>query len=415
MKEALRIGFLAIGDELLDGRVLDSNSVFLAAAIAEQGHRLAVRLTVPDEVEAIGDALSYLAARADWIVVSGGLGPTTDDITCDVVSTWGKAPLSFDERSWNRIRSFFESRGMECPDTNRKQAEFPNGAIVLDNPIGTAPGFLLEANGVRVVALPGVHIEFKRMLEEHLLPRLLGDGRQGDLRHFFRLFGARESSLAVSLDQLPLRPEESVHYQASFPHLSVMVRSKGSDALRWEYVLGLIRETVQPWLYGEGDARIASHVVDALIDRQWTISIAESCTGGRIASLLTAIPGSSAVFNEGVVTYSNESKIRKLRVSEEDLLEHGAVSRKVVTAMAEGALAESGAHVAVATSGIAGPGGGTETKPVGTVHIALAMRGEATVHQCLNLRGNRERVQERAAWAVLKLVLDQLAAGKAKS
>ena len=237
-----------------------------------------------------------------------------------------------------------------------------------------------------------VHPEFKRMIQDHVLPQLLGrsPGRPASL---FPIVWRSGKFVGCSLDRSRAAVSPSTIRRAS--HLSVMVRSTPNDAARWDS-LREIRQAVEPWLYGEGDARTGP-MWSVLCPSAWSVSVAESCTGGRVASLITAIPGSRWSSRKRRHVFQR-IEVRLLGVTEEDLIEHGAVSRKVVTSMAEGVLSRSGAHVAVATSGIAGPGGGTTSKPVGTVHIALAIRGGATVHQCLNLRGNRERVQERASW-----------------
>jgi len=404
----MKFGFLAIGDELLDGRVLDRNGAYVGAKLMEFGLPTSFKRTVSDSFSDISDALDAARDRVDVLVISGGLGPTVDDLTTDAVAQWLGCSSEFREDVWGDVRAIFEARGIACPETNRKQACFPIEAQVLSNPLGTAPGFCSGNEDLIIYCLPGVHREFKTMMDNEVFPRILKGQDTVGQRHIFRLLGARESHLATLLNPIPLEEGESIHYQASFPDLAVLLRSTSSDETRWRAWCEAVRSELTPWLYGEGEARIGEIVVNLLNQRNWTLATAESCTGGLISQLVTGVPGASRVFLEGAVTYSNESKIRILNVSEEDLSSHGAVSRETVIQMATGCLAKSGASVAIATSGIAGPGGGSPEKPVGTVHLALAVRGEPVVHQLLKLRGARKENQVRSAWAALKLLIDRL-------
>ncbi len=401
-----KIAFLAIGDEVLDGRVLDRNGAYLGSRLVEVGLHLVGRETVPDDLDVIGAALTRLTARADLVVVSGGLGPTVDDMTCEAVAGWLGVPQQFHPEVWQEIQTRFQARGLDCPATNRVQAYFPVGANLVANHVGTAPGLWVEREGVRVYSFPGVHKEFVAMLDREILPLLDQGGTW--IRRGFQTFGYRESSLAQLLEDLPLGEGESLHYQPGFPRVFVLLTASHGDEARLDRVASLIRERIPDAIYSEGAESFPEVVVASLQRHNLTISTAESCTGGLIASYLTSVPGVSSVFREGVITYSNESKFSILGVEQGVLQDHGAVSGPVVVQMAEGILRRSGSDVALATSGIAGPGGGTAEKPVGTVHVALAMAGEATVHHCLNLKGDRQRVQTLAAWSVLDLLRKEL-------
>ena len=316
----MKFGFLAIGDELLDGRVLDRNGAYVGSQLMELGIPLSFKRTVPDDFSSIQEALDAALTQLDVLIISGGLGPTVDDLTTEAVGQWLGCELEFRDDIWRDVQRVFERRGLECPDTNRKQACFPESADVLNNPLGTAPGFTVNSGRLSVYCLPGVHREFKSMVNDHVLRPELTGLPHGGKRHIFRLLGARESHLATLLNPIPTYPGESVHYQASFPDLAVLLKSRNDDDTRWNEWREQVRSELAPWLYGEGEGRIGEVAVRLLVEKKWTVATAESCTGGLISKLITAVPGASGVFNEGAVTYSNESKMRLLDVREEDLL-----------------------------------------------------------------------------------------------
>lgn len=402
------ISFLAIGDELLDGRVLDRNGSRLGSALMELGIKLKEKRVVPDDFQSISSALDSLWKSADLVVVSGGLGPTVDDMTTQACARWLGVEETFHPDVWTEIQAIFSSRGLSCPATNKRQAYFPLGAQVLPNELGTAPGFSISKEGKTLVSFPGVHKEFLAMLERFVIRDLRNQNSGKWTQHIWRTFGSRESELAVLLDPISLLPGESIHYQASFPDIAVLLSASHGNQERMERWKQEVQELLAPWVYGEGTDRIARVIVRLLKEKGWTLSTAESCTGGLIAKMITSVPGSSAVFLEGVVTYANESKSRLLGVDPEDLQTRGAVSQETVTQMAVGGQGRSGASVTIATSGIAGPGGGTAEKPVGTVHLALAVAGEPVVHKMLKLKGNRERIQTLSAWRSLRLLQHRL-------
>jgi nicotinamide-nucleotide amidase len=398
---------VTIGDELLRGEIVDSNKSLLSERLLRLDVETQRHVTVPDDAAAIEEVLRAAATHARVVLVSGGLGPTRDDITTEVAArTFGRR-LERDARVLEELRRFFRSLGREMAANNAKQADFPEGAEVLPNPIGTAPGFLLEAEGALLFFMPGVPRELTRMVDGEVLPRLearLG-GQERIRATLLRTFGLGESNLDRELADLALDdPSVSLGFRTQFPDNLVRVVARGADAAgaqaKLRRVVERIRERLGSLVVGEGEESLAERVVQLLREKGSTVAVAESCTGGLVASRLTDIPGSSAYFLGGVVAYANEAKVRELGVDPAVLEEHGAVSELVVRQMAEGIRARTRAQLGVATTGIAGPEGGSEEKPVGTVWLALA-DGDDTRAQCYTLMRDRARNRELATHLAL--------------
>jgi nicotinamide-nucleotide amidase len=370
---------LTIGDELLRGEVVDSNKSYLCERLLRLDLETARQVTVGDDAVEIETQLRMGASAARVILVSGGLGPTRDDITTEVVArTFGRRMIR-DPEALEGIRKFFQSLGREMAENNAKQADFPEGAKVLPNPLGTAPGFMLDAEGCLIFCMPGVPRELYRMMDREVLPRLEARLASGQVLRtsLLRTFGLGESSLDRDLSDLARDdPGVSLGFRTQFPDNLVRVVARGADAAgaeaRLHELVEAIRRRLGALVIGEGEERIESVVGRLLRQGGYTIATAESCTGGLIASLLTDVPGSSAYLLEGVVVYSNAAKVRQLGVCPDDLETHGAVSEPVVRQMAQGIRGRTGADFGLATTGIAGPDGGTDEKPVGTLHLALA-------------------------------------------
>lgn len=411
----MHVELITIGDELLLGYTVDTNAAFLARELASIGVVVARRATAGDSADEIASAVRLALDRTGAVVTTGGLGPTSDDLTKQSIAAIFGRGMHIDEEhlAWmeERWRTRFQR---PLPASNRFQALIPDGARKLVNHHGSAPGIWLEDDRGRWVAmLPGVPREMRGMLADTLLPllvsRLANEHDPTVVRsRTLRTTGVAESLLADRIE--PLRPsigEASLAYLPSPDGVDLRLTVRDMPAHRADAVLAsgmaLLREAIGSGLYGEDDADLAAVVLDACRKRSLTLAVAESCTGGLLGARLTAVPGSSDVVRGGVIAYSNDVKTSLLGVSEADLAAHGAVSEQVARQMACGVRARIGSDVGVAITGIAGPSGGTPEKPVGTVWVAVDNRGELRgVH--LRLIGDRDEIRRRAAQAALELV-----------
>jgi len=382
---ASTIEIVTIGNELLNGDLADTNTARLATLLRARG--LAVRRgqTVPDVMEAIVSAFELAASRAEVVLVSGGLGPTEDDLTLAAAARFVGRPLVLHAETLARIEGRFAARKIPFTPNNRQQAMVPEGADVFDNPVGTAPHVQLAVRGAadgdrvtRFFFFPGVPSELARLADDYLAPWL--DAHAAVRRYqsrIFRTFGRTESQVATMLAALPRDPRMHVAYRAHFPEIIVSLHVEDDDveagaALLADRAAG-VRRALGDIVYAEtSDDTLVSVVARALVARAETLALAESCTGGLVAKLCTDLAGSSAWLREGLVTYSNEAKVARLGVDPGLIAEHGAVSEAVCRAMAEGVRRTSGADWGLAVTGIAGPGGATETKPRGLTYLAVA-------------------------------------------
>jgi nicotinamide-nucleotide amidase len=389
---------LTIGDELLRGEIIDSNKSFLSDRLLSLDVETHFHSSVRDDPSAMTDAFRRAASRADVVLVSGGLGPTRDDLTSQVLAESFGRKLVRDEEALEGIRAFFRAVGREMSENNAKQADFPEDAEVLANPIGTAPGFAIEEQGTLFFCMPGVPREMHKMMDEQVLPRIAqrAGGGQVVRARLLRTFGTGESMLDEQLKDVAASGDVSLGFRTSFPdnYLRPLARAASAEEAeaKLDRVCEQIRERLGAIVYGEGDDTLPVVVGRLLRERGVTLAVAESCTGGLVAEQLTEVPGSSAYFLGGVVAYANEAKVRFLGVPEALLEEHGAVSEPVVCAMAEGVRERFGADFGVATTGISGPDGGSEEKPVGLVHIALSrVEGTHAEHFVFPLDRHRHR------------------------
>jgi competence/damage-inducible protein CinA-like protein len=369
---------LTIGDEVLRGEIVDSNKAFLSERLLSLDIETHYHASVRDIPVDMIDALRRAASRADVVLVSGGLGPTRDDLTAEALAEAFDRPLRLDENALAGIRAFFASVGREMTDNNASQARFPEGAEVLPNPIGTAPGFALQVEAALFFCLPGVPREMMRMVDEQVLPRIAR--RQPDAgavrARLLRTFGMGESTLDAELADVADSGAVTLGFRTSFPDNYLRPVARAATAAEAEALLdrvcAVIRQRLGPLVYGEGDETLEQVAGRLLRERGARVAVAESCTGGLIAEKLTDVPGSSAYFLGGVVAYADEAKRTLLGVPQALLERHGAVSEPVARAMAEGVRERFGAEIGVATTGISGPDGGSDAKPVGLVHLALA-------------------------------------------
>jgi nicotinamide-nucleotide amidase len=411
------VEIIAIGDELLLGDTVDTNGAWLGNALSGAGIRVVRRTVVGDDDDAIHAAVTEALTRTGAIICCGGLGPTPDDRTRAVVASVYGWPLEIDEAWVETMRARFTARGFAMAETNLVQANVPRGATVFRNAIGTAPGLGLadEAHGITIL-LPGVPREMRWLFEEHALDwlrsRIARTGRP-IRRRILRTMGVAESTLAeriadIAGDMSPL----TLAFLPTGTGIDLRLTSWGDadDAIvsaRFEEIERALRERLGRAIYGDERADLAMVVGDALREHGMTIAVAESCTGGLLAKRLTDAAGSSDFMIGAVVSYANEAKIELLGVPAATIERFGAVSEETAAAMLDGVLSRTGADCAISITGIAGPGGGTEEKPVGTVWTGVAA-GEARRVRRLALFGDRAEIRERSVQAALKILLDML-------
>ncbi|GAB4251696.1 MAG: competence/damage-inducible protein A [Candidatus Methylacidiphilales bacterium] len=403
--KAVRVEVINTGSELLLGLVQNTHLGYLSDQLGQLGLRIARQATIPDG-PLIGEAIGEAWARSDLVLVTGGLGPTSDDVTRDEVARLLGRSLVFHPHLLEGIHGYFAARGLVAPESVKAQAFVPEGAEILPNAHGTAPGFWIEQGGKRLAALPGPPRELYPMMEEQVMPRLRAwlPGSGGGHRKILRIVGVGESAVQDRIEGR-LRQEFAeleIGYCARAGEVDLRLFAMEPKVVA--QAAERVRAEFGEAIYGEDGETMEAVVIRRAISVGRTIASAESCTGGLIAHRLTNVPGASAVFLRGWVTYSNQAKMEELGVPESLLRDYGAVSEPVADAMARGALEGSGADLAVATTGIAGPSGGTEEKPVGLIFIGLARRGpKGTAVEVIrrNLVRQRERFKEQASQVAL--------------
>jgi nicotinamide-nucleotide amidase len=401
---------LAVGSELLGTARLDTNSLFLTGELEAIGIRVVRKACVGDAWDDLLAELAHALERAPLLVVTGGLGPTEDDRTKEAVAALLGRRLVRDEKILAWLRERFLRRGREMPEVNAKQADVVEGAVVLPNRSGTAPAYLVEAEGKTIVLLPGVPREMKAIFAESVLPRLSPDGAPDGLhRRVLKVVGLGES--AVEQLVLPVYEAHRGHdvtILASAPgevQLHFAVRGSREEAGKvLDAIEADFRSAVGHALFGRDEETLEGVVVGLLRDAGLTVALAESCTGGLVAARITDAPGASACFPGGLVAYSNDAKVSLLGVAPETLERHGAVSGEVAREMAEGVRRRFGASAGLGITGVAGPTGGTPEKPVGTVHVALVAADGAARHERLVLPGDRAMVRRWTSSAALAMI-----------
>ena len=409
----MRLELLTIGTELLLGYTVDTNGAELGRALSGIGVEVARRSTVPDDPAAIRAATEEALRRTGAVLTTGGLGPTADDLTKKVIADLFSRPMVYHSEIWDSLVARFARFGRVPSEKNRDQAEVPEGATVLPNRWGTAPGLWLEGTPGLVIMLPGVPVEMRGLLQHEVLPRLAPRaGGQVVRSRTVRTTGIPESTLAEAVGALEeLIVPLSLAYLPSVLGVDLRVTAWGLPAGEADKRLGdaieLIRDRAGRWIYAEEDVDLAAVVLSGARERGFLLATAESCTGGGVGRRLTAIPGSSDVYLGGVVAYDNRAKTELLGVSQEAFDRHGAVSEAVARQMAEGVVRRLKADFVVAVTGIAGPGGGSEEKPVGLVHFAIAGRNGTTAWQRV-FPGSREEIRARAEQAGLSGLLARI-------
>jgi nicotinamide-nucleotide amidase len=400
----MTVAVLSTGTELTRGELVNTNATWLADALTELGFTVTELATVGDERDALRTTLVRLGAAHEVIVCTGGLGPTTDDLTTSVVAEVLGVGLVRDPGSLEAIRMLLERAGRQMAASNEKQADFPQGAAILPNLRGTAPGFSVTLGRAAAFFLPGVPSEMRAMFEAAVVPHLRALARTPTFQIRLKTFGLPESEINDRLQGIEAVTGITLGYRATLPEIEVKVLATGGRAReRATSAAADVRARLGDAVYGEGATTFPEAVLTLLEKRSATIALAESCTGGLVAELLTSVPGASKTFLGGVVSYANSAKIALLGVSPDLLGTHGAVSAEVARAMAEGARARFGATIALGITGVAGPDGGTPEKPVGLVHFAVATPGGVTTKEA-HYRGSRIDIQRRAAFTGLALV-----------
>ena len=402
-----------IGDELLIGQVVNTNAAFIGQQMSAAGFELTDVITIGDDGQTIRETVNSALAKTDVVIMTGGLGPTKDDITKNIICDIFQRELVMDDPTLKHVTEIFASRGMALTDTNRQQALVPQGCTVLSNPLGTAPGLWIEQDGKVLIALPGVPFEMEKLIKDEVMPRLEAHKKDQHaiLHRVLQCTNISESGLSDLLEnfeqQLP--PELKLAYLPKPGIIRLRLTARGDNAPELQAMLdehfSTLKQLTAEYAFTDEDIEIEEVVGRLLTKSGKTLATAESCTGGYVAHLITSVPGSSRYFQGSLVSYSNDIKRDLLNVREDNLKRRGAVSEQVVSDMALNAMGLFDVDYTIATSGIAGPDGGTKEKPVGTVWIAVATPVRLTTREFhFGSRTGRKQIIERAARAALNML-----------
>lgn len=401
---------ITIGKEILIGQITDTNAAFIGQKLTEIGLEVVRMITVADTVDSIESALQEASEYAGIIISTGGLGPTSDDVTKSALCHYFQTSLSLHQPTREHIQQLLAARNMQMNELNAGQAILPASAEVLFNQFGTAPGLWFEKEGKNYIFLPGVPYEMKAILLDYVLPELKKRFSLPFILHrTIMTQGLPESYLAQRLEnfekQLP--PDVSLAYLPSYGGVRLRISASGKSRQELEQLVDgqiqLVLNIIQPFVYGYDEETLPEAIGKLLRERKLSVSVAESCTGGSISAAITSVSGSSEYFKGGIVAYSNEIKENELHVPKDLIQEHGAVSEEVVTAMARGILKKFDTDLAIAVTGIAGPGGGTPDKPVGTVWIAVGDKNHI-ITRVFRFGENRERNIYRTTQTALNML-----------
>ncbi|MFN2364125.1 MAG: competence/damage-inducible protein A [Halarsenatibacteraceae bacterium] len=399
------IAVLSVGDELLFGEIDNTNASWIAERLAENGCQVNEIVTVPDKIDVIASRVKRLEVEYRNVIITGGLGPTQDDITRDGVAQAFDKELIYHDDLADNINAFFKKIGKEVTENNYRQAYLPAGAEPIINEEGTAPGFYLEVNGTKVFVLPGVPLEMKKMIDDFVMDLVCTTKKENDYNTTLKVAGIGEAALEDRIKGI-IEKSEGIAFRF-LPHsgeISIKISLKpGFVADNFVKVVSEIKAELGNYIYGEGEVNLAGVVSDLLRENNFSLALAESCTGGLIAKRLTDIPGASGFFKGGVIVYSNESKIRLLQLPEEIIENNGAVSRPAADQMATGVKDLFAADFGVSVTGIAGPGGGTEEKPVGLVYSTISSN-TGDLQEKWNFSGDRRKIR----WYASQYILNKL-------
>lgn len=403
---------LAVGTELLMGQIVNTNAQYISERLNSIGVNVYFHSVVGDNPKRLENSIKLALERSDLVVITGGLGPTKDDITKEKVAEVFNRKMVLHEESLKRIKDYFIKLGREMTDNNAKQAYFPEDSIIIENNKGTAPGCIIESENKVVIILPGPPREMQSMFDESVVPYLQKNSGYKIVSKYLRIFGIGESTLEeMIMDLVDKQEDVTIATYAKMGEVTVRLTCKSKLSEEgFDKICPFEDEIIKrlgSYVYSKENEDLEKVVARVLLDNNLTISIAESCTGGLICSKLVSVSGISKAFNRGVVSYSNDSKIEDLGVNKDTIKNFGAVSKETAIEMAEGIQKLAGSDIGVSITGIAGPGGGTAKKPVGLMYIALAYKGN-TVSKKLNLSGDRERIINVASLHVFDLIRRQV-------
>ncbi len=407
-----RYELIVIGDEILIGQTLDTNSRYIARRLSDNGMRLHFISVVEDDKTEITTAITQARQRASVIIITGGLGPTSDDYTRPVLAECLDDKLIWRQDLADTIKARFINRGVKPTPGWETMAYFPSRALPIPNAHGAAPGIHYSLNDIDIFAIPGVPVEMQGMLENYILPQLLAK-RKGIFQScIFKTVGAGESHLADLIGNPTIfRPATLAFLPSIDQGVTLRLSCEGNDSQEVLQTLdkgaNIIKTVLKNYIYATQDVPLESVIIDILRKRNWKLALAESCTGGMISSRITSIPGASDVFERGFITYSNQAKQELLGVEPGIITKYGAVSENCARAMADGARESAKVDIAVSVTGIAGPGGGTEQKPVGLVYIGIADKFGCEVKK-FNFIGDREGNRRRASLAALTILYNRI-------
>ncbi len=402
---------LSVGTELLLGDVTDTNATYLSRAMRELGICVYHRQTCGDNPDRMKEQFALALSRADLVIVSGGLGPTRDDITRDVAAELFGMPLETDEAVEKQIRGYFHRRGVPMKDNNLRQALVPKGAEVLSNEWGTAPGLWLKGEGKGMILLPGVPAEMKAIFEHRVKPRLAEESGVRFANRILHFYGISESAVDEALGDMMARSNPTVAPYAGKGEVEVHVTAFAESRADAEQLCQKTEQSILNLLgeyyYGSGDTSPESELVKLFTEKGLTLATAESCTGGLLSERLTSVSGASRVMGLGVTSYSEDMKMKILGVDEKTLADGGVYSKACALEMARGVRTLSGSDLGIGITGIAGPEGGTPQDPVGTVYIALSSAEKEEVVRCLfgHTKSSRDQIRFRAASQALMMAL----------
>jgi nicotinamide-nucleotide amidase len=404
---------LSIGTELTRGELVNSNATWLSEQLTALGFTVLEHVTVDDDIPRIIAAVKQLAGRHQVVVSTGGLGPTTDDLTTQAVADALGVGIARDPATVDKLHKLAAFFGRVLPPNNMKQADFPVGSEILLNDEGSAPGFGVMLGQSHLFFMPGVPKEMQHIFSTRIVPRIAELAERTSHQIHFRTFGTTESALGHALEGVEDRfPGVTLGYRASFPEVELKVLAQAGSASEAaqlaERAAEEVKQRVGHVIYGDREDTYPGAVGRTLRDRRLTLSLAESCTGGMLGSMLTSVPGSSEYLLFDAVTYSNSAKTSVLGVPEDTLRAFGAVSEETAIAMVRGVLRVSEADLGVSVTGIAGPGGGTDEKPVGTVWIGVGDRSGSVYAKKFLFRGDRQRIRTMSAYTALRLVREHV-------
>ena len=407
---SVKAEIISIGDELLYGQTLDTNAHWMSNKLDENNIKVFQRTTIGDDEQQILNALKVAENRVDVVLITGGLGPTKDDITKPLLAKYFGVEMVHNEEVINDITLLFTKANREVTALNAQQAELPANCEKITNPVGTAPGMWFHVNNTVFVAMPGVPYEMKSIMTQGILPKLHKMFSKGVLHHhIIKTIGITESSLSDLIEdwELNLPQHIKLAYLPTKGQVKLRLTGSGDDLNTLEQEIAVLQKAIMPkiekYVYGFGTDQLEGIIGQLLIKNNVTLATAESCTGGYLAHMITSVSGSSKYFKGSIIAYSNDIKTAHLGVSIEDLHKHGAVSEKVAKAMAEGVRRELNTDIGIATTGIAGPDGGTIEKPVGTVWIAYSDQYK-TFSKKFNFSRNRTFIIHWSALAALNMI-----------